>query len=182
MRYILRAALVCARAALLFALARPAFAQSGPPAAIPADVESIDAIISALYASISGPAGAERQWDRFRSLMSPGARLIPSGVKRDSTTTIRVMTAEEYISANDAGLRRGFFEKEIARKMDRYGNIAQLFSTYESRRAETDAQPFARGINSIQLHFDGKRWRILTIFWEGESPLHPLPDEYLPRR
>jgi hypothetical protein len=64
--------------------------------------------------------------------------------------------------------------------MDRFGNIVQLFSTYESRRAESDAQPFARGINSIQLHFDGKRWWILSIFCEAESATHPLPAQYLP--
>ena len=167
------------RLATILTLATPVAAQTTPPAPLPADVESIDGIINALYASISGGAGVDRQWDRFRSLMAPGARLIPTGVRRDSTTTFRVMTPEEYITANDAGLKRGFFEKEIARKVDRYGNIVQLFSTYESRRVETET-PFARGINSIQLHFDSKRWWIVSIFWEGESPMHPLPAQYLP--
>lgn len=174
------------RFTLAFALAAaPLAAQSTPPAT-PApkaeDVASIDGIISALYASISGAAGVDRQWDRFRSLMAPGARLIPTGRRPDSTWVMRVLSPEEYITQNDAGLKRGFFEKEIARKMDRYGNVVQVFSTYESRRAESDATPFARGINSIQLHFDGKRWSVVTIFWEGESPAHPLPAEYLPKK
>lgn len=171
------------RVALVLALATPMAAQTtppAPPAPRPADVESIDGIISALYQSISGAAGVERQWDRFRSLMSPGARLIPTGRRPDSTWTMRTLTPEEYLTQNDAALKRGFFEKEIARKVDRFGNIVQLFSTYESRRAETDPQPFARGINSIQLHFDGKRWWIVSIFWEAESPVHPLPAQYLP--
>jgi hypothetical protein len=169
------------RAALVLALAQPALAQTAPaPAPRPADVESIDGIISALYQSISGAAGVERQWDRFRSLMAPGARLIPTGRRPDSTWAMNVMTPEDYITRNDAGLKRGFFEVEIARKMDRFGNIVQIFSTYESRRAASDPQPFARGINSIQLHFDGKRWWIVSIFWEGESAVHPLPPEYLP--
>jgi hypothetical protein len=167
-------------------MATPAAAQTPAaapaPAPRPADVASIDGIISALYQSISGAAGVDRQWDRFRSLMAPGARLIPTGTRRDSTSTMRVLTPEEYITQNDAGLKRGFFEVEIARKTDRFGNIVQLFSTYESRRAESDAQPFSRGINSIQLHFDGKRWWILSIFWEGESAIHPLPAEYLPKK
>jgi hypothetical protein len=93
-----------------------------------------------------------------------------------------VNTPDEYITRNDAGLKRGFFEKEIARKTDRFGNIVQIFSTYESRRAAEDAQPFARGINSIQLRNDGKRWWIVTVFWEGESTVHPIPAEYLPKR
>jgi len=167
------------RAVLVLALAQPAVAQTLPAPARPADVESIDGIISALYQCISGGAGVDRQWDRFRSLMAPGARLIPTNRRPDSSWALRTMTPEEYLTANDAGLKRGFFEKEIARKMDRFGNIVQLFSTYESRRVESDP-PFARGINSIQLHFDGKRWWIVSIFWEAESPLHPLPPEYLP--
>lgn len=171
------------RTAMVLALATPLAAQSPSPAPRPADVATIDGIITALYASISGGAGVERQWDRFRSLMAPGARLIPTGMRRDSTSVMRVQTPEEYITRNDSALKAGgFFETEIARKMDRYGNIVQLFSTYESRRTERDPAPFARGINSIQLHNDGKRWWIVSIFWEGESAMHPLPAEYLPRK
>jgi hypothetical protein len=169
--------------AFAFTLAARTAAQPPTPAVQPGDVATIDGIITALYESISGPAGAARQWDRFRSLMAPGARLVPTGVRPDSTTVRRVWSAEEYITLNDSALKaRGFFEKEIARKTDRYGNIVQMFSTYESRRNADDPQPFARGINSIQLHFDGKRWWVVTIFWEGESRLHPIPAEYLPRR
>jgi hypothetical protein len=168
-------------AALAAALASPAWAQT-TTAPRPADVATIDGIIAALYESISGPAGADRQWDRFRSLMAPGARLIPTGVRPDSTSIMRVWSAEEYITRNDSALKAGgFFENEISRKTDRYGNIVQLFSTYESRRNANDPQPFARGINSIQLHFDGKRWWIVTIFWQGENRMHPIPAEYLRR-
>lgn len=167
--------------ALTLLLAAPISAQTPAPPPQVADVESIDGIVNALYQSISGPAGADRQWERFRSLMAPGARLIPTGRRPDSTWLLRVLSPDEYIGANDAGLKRGFFEKEIARKVDRFGNIVQLFSTYESRRTESEA-PIARGINSIQLHFDGKRWWIVSIFWEAESPVHPLPPEYLPKK
>lgn len=73
----------------------------------------------------------------------------------------------------------GFFEKEISRKTDQYGSVVQIFSTYESRRTIKDEKPFMRGINSIQLWFDGKRWWILTIFWQGETPDNPIPDKYL---
>jgi hypothetical protein len=47
----------------------------------PADVESIDAIVTAAYDGISGPAGKKRDWDRERSLYFPGARLIPTAMK-----------------------------------------------------------------------------------------------------
>src|SRR2546423_153887 len=67
----------------------------------------------------------------------------------------------------------------LAARAEQFGNIAHIFSTYESRHAKDDAQPFQRGINSIQLMNDGKRWWIVTIFWQGEDEKNPLPSKYL---
>ena len=150
------------------------------PAARPEDVESIDAIIAALYAVISGDAGVKRDWDRFRSLFVPQARLIPTGRRADGTGGHRVLTPDEYATTQGPMLERGgFHEREIGRKLERYGNIAHLMSAYDSKRALTDSAPFARGINSIQLWNDGKRWWVVTIFWEGETPSNPIPADYL---
>jgi hypothetical protein len=150
------------------------------PAARPADVESIDAIMRAVYGVISGPAGQPRDWNRFRSLMAPGARLIPTGKRPDGTGVLRVWTAEEYISNAGAQLERtGFFEREIGRKMERYGNVVHLMSAYDSKRALTDPAPFARGVNSFQLFFDGTRWWVVTIYWEAETPGNPIPPALL---
>jgi hypothetical protein len=76
--------------------------------------------------------------------------------------------------------KNGFFEREASRHADRYGNIMQVFSTYESRHDGKDVAPFARGINSFQLFFDGARWWVVTIFWQEETPDTPLPKEFLP--
>jgi hypothetical protein len=169
--------------------ARPQEEPAKPAAAVPArarDVESIDAIIAALYDSISGPPG-RRDWDRIRSLFHPGARLIPcfptTPDQERGPSSCRVLTIDEFIKAIERSVKeQGFFEREIARRVERFGAIAHVFSTYESRRSEKDAQPFVRGINSIQLFFDGKRWWTVTIFWDGERPGQPIPVEYLPRR
>src|SRR5690606_16690242 len=107
-----------------------------PPAARPEDVASVDAIIAALYDVISGPAGQARDWDRFRSLFLPGARLIATG-KNPQTGAARhvAMDAQGYVERAGPGLERdGFFEREIGRREDRFGNIAHVFSTYESLR------------------------------------------------
>jgi hypothetical protein len=162
----------------------PAPAATVTPAAIPpanpADVESIDAILRALYDVISGPAGQHRNWDRMRSLFVPGARLIPTGRRPDGTRSNQVWSVDQYISTVGPRLEEGgFFEREIARRAERYGNIVHAFSTYESRRVASDPQPFARGINSIQLWNDGKRWYVVTIFWEGERPDNPIPARYM---
>ena len=144
------------------------------------DVGSMDAIVKILYDVISGPAGQARDWDRFRSLFAPGARLVPTGKNADGTARIRAISPDEYATMAAAGLEKsGFFEREIGRTTERYGNIVQLFSAYDSKRKAEDATPFARGINSIQLWFDGKRWYVLTIFWEAETPENPVPSKYL---
>jgi hypothetical protein len=152
-----------------------------PPVARPADVKSVDAIVAALYDVISGPAGQKRDWDRMRSLFVPGARLIPSVANPSGGATARVLDVDGYIQRASTVLERdGFFEHEIARKTDAFGNIAHLFSTYESRHAAADAAPFARGINSIQLLKDGDRWWIVTVYWDAERPGNTIPAQYLP--
>lgn len=146
----------------------------------PADVESIDAVIKALYDVISGAAGETRNWDRMRSLFLPEGKLVATGVNPAGELVKRVMTVEDYITRNGPILEKnGFFEKEIYRKQEVYGHIAHCFSTYESRRNATDVEPFVRGINSIQLYFDGKRWWILSVFWQSENKDLPIPKEYL---
>ena len=146
-----------------------------------ADVSSVDAIMKAVYEVISGDAGQKRDWDRFRSLFHKDARLIPSG-KNAQTGIIgaRAFTPEEYIERSSPFMEKeGFFEKEIARRVDSYGNIAQVFSTYQSFHKADDKKPFARGINSFQLLNDSKRWWVLTIYWQGETPENPIPKKYL---
>ena len=152
------------------------------PTADPADVQSLDALVAALYDVISGPAGEERDWGRMRSLFIPGARLIPSGPNPQGEFGHAVWSVDEYIERNGPFLvERGFFETEIGRTTDQWGSLVQMFSAYDSKRTEEDPEPFARGINSIQAMHDGDRWWIVTIYWTGERPDHPIPDEYVGR-
>ena len=170
-------------AAALILLAAPASAQQppAPPPADPADVESIDAIMTAVYEVISGDAGVPRDWDRFRSLFAPGATLNPTGRGPGGVYERNIMTPAEYAENAGAWLEEnGFHEVEINRVTERYGVIAHAFSTYESRRLASDPEPFARGINSFQLLNDGTRWWVVSIFWLQESDEHPIPEQYLP--
>jgi hypothetical protein len=166
-------------AAMLSAAIPPVLTAQAPgPRA--SDVASLDAIMAALYDVISGPAGQKRDWDRMRHLFVPGARLIPAVYQKDSIPTLRELSVEDYIKNSGPWLEQnGFFEIEVARQVDRYGGVVHAFSTYESKRKADDAKPFMRGINSIQLFDDGKRWWIVTIFWEGERPSNPIPARYL---
>ncbi len=149
----------------------------------PADVESIEAIIAAAYDVISGPAGKKRDWKRERSLFISGARLIPTAVdagRNDVDLAPQVLDVDAYIARVESYFATaGFYEKEVARRVEQFGQIAHVWSTYESRHDPNDAKPFMRGINSIQLFNDGSRWWILTIYWQHESPQHAIPEKYL---
>ena len=158
----------------------PQSSEATTPAANPADVGSIDAIIAAVYDVISGPAGKKRDWDRMRSLFMPGARLIPTGPRPGGGYGSRALTVDDYVTRGTTLFEReGFFETDRARRTESFGQIAHVFSTYEARHAANDAKPFMRGINSIQLMNDGKRWWIVTIFWQAEDEKNPLPEKYL---
>jgi hypothetical protein len=158
------------------AWAQPA---TGPRAA---DTASPEAIVAALYDVISGPAGQARDWDRFRGLFAPGARLVPAAPRKDGSAPV-ALSPDDYVTrASDAFMKSGFFEREVSRKADGFGTILHVFSTYESKRAAADEKPFARGINSIQLMQHGGRWWIVTVMWDQERPDNPIPAKYLEGR
>lgn len=141
-------------------------------------VATLDSTLTTLYAVISGDKGVERDWELFRYLFKPGARLIPSGKGADGSVGMRVMSPEEYIERSGPFLvGDGFHEVEIGRRVDEYGTIAQVFSTYAAKRSLSDAEPFMRGINSIQLLKDNDRWWIVSVFWMAETEEYPLPAE-----
>lgn len=147
----------------------------------PEDVSSPEAIVKAVYDVISGPAGKARDWDRFRSLFADGGRLIPVGRRAAGDFGPRVLDPEAYVTrATPIFEKEGFFESEISHRSEAFGHIAHVFSTYDSRHAPSDPKPFARGINSFQLVFDGTRWWVVTIVWEAESETLKIPATYLP--
>ena len=133
--------------------------------------------MKAVYDVISGDAGKARDWDRFRTLFHKDARMIPSGKNaKTGVTGANALTPEDYIKRVEPVFAKdGFFEREKARRVEQYGNIAHVFSTYESFRKSDEKTPFMRGINSFQLLNDGKRWWVVTIFWLGETPENPIP-------
>jgi hypothetical protein len=148
----------------------------------PEDVASVESVVTAYYDAISGPKGTRRDWDRVRSLFAPGARLITARpVGRDQNAPV-VMTIEQFIQSNrgyfEAG---GYFENELHRHVDAFGNVAHVFSTYGSKRRAEDPEYYSRGINSIQLLNDGQRWWIASIMWDFErAETNPIPEEFLP--
>jgi hypothetical protein len=145
------------------------------------------AILNAVYDVISGGKGQARDWNRMRSLFVPDARLIPAitvAAKDGKPAHVDavILTIDDYIARSSGRMTAsGFFEHSIHNQTEQFGNIVQIWSTYESRHNADDPKPFARGINSFQLLNDGKRYWIVNIFWDAESPEHPIPTKYLPK-
>jgi len=146
-----------------------------------ADVSTIDGMIDAWYGVISGPAGKAREWSRDRTLYIKDLRFVDVGWDKAGKPAPRIVNHQEYVDASDPGMtERGFFEKEIHRVTERFGPIAHVWSTYESRRTE-NGPIIARGINSIELFWDGTRWWIANAIWTDETKENPIPKEYLPK-
>lgn len=144
-------------------------------------VTTLDSTIKTLYSVISGEKGEARNWELFNYLFKPDAKLIPTGTNKQGVHVARYMTPQEYINTSGKWLiENGFFEKEIARSVHKFGNIAQVFTTYEAYNSESDAKPFMRGINSVQMLYDNNRWWIINIYWQQASKKNPIPKEYLP--
>jgi hypothetical protein len=151
------------------------------PKAKPEDVHSIEAILAALYNSISGGKGQARDWNRMRSLFTPDAVLIPTRIDRGTgVADTVVLSLDDYIQRSTQTMAaNGFFERTIHNEAQQFGNIVHVWSTYESRHDLSDPQPFSRGINSIQLLKSGDRYYIVDVYWDSERPDNPIPAKYL---
>jgi hypothetical protein len=146
-------------------------------------VSTLDSTITTLYKVISGDKGTTRDWDLFKHLFRKNAKLIPTGQNKEGDIVAKYLSTDNYIETSGKWLvENGFHEVEIHRVTETFGNIAHVFSTYESYRSKADEEPFMRGINSIQLLNDGKRWWIVNIYWMQESEANPIPDKYLPKK
>jgi len=149
-------------------------------------VQSIESLLDTLYDVISGDKGKARNWKLFKYLFHPRAKLIYYGPDVEGVTRAQYWSPDFYINSignkQETELTTGFFEKEIYRKIDVFGNIAQVFSTYASFDNKNDKTPHSRGINSIQLLNYDNRWWIINVFWDGlgETSDNPISEKYLP--
>lgn len=158
----------------------PAPAEAAAPAANPEDVATPEAIVTALYDVITGPAEEARDWDRLRSLFLPGARLVYLQTTQAGEERLHPMTVEDFIRIVTPlyATGGGFWERDIGHRIDRFGNVAHVFTAYETRRA-ADGPVVARGINSVQLVRHEGRWWVANLAWDTERPGNPIPPEYL---
>ena len=146
-------------------------AQACPPTA------PLDQLITAIDAAVTGPANKDRTC--FRDLFLPDARLIPIRIAKDGTATPVILNVDGWINAVAKRGDTVLTEHQLKVKTETWAHVAHLWSTYETKIG-TDDKPADRGINSIQAIFDGKRWQIIEITWQAETPTDPVPEKYLP--
>ncbi|MCV2370758.1 hypothetical protein [Roseateles oligotrophus] len=151
-------------------------------AANAADVASVDGLMRAFYAVVNVRPDGQRLWARDRTLYSPWVRFIGTSISASGTPEVVVWDHQQLVDASEPLVQRGFSETEIHRSTRSYGNIAHVDSTYEAVLDGPNSPQRFRGVNSIELYFDGQRWWIASVMWMSEAASHPIPASLLPDR
>jgi hypothetical protein len=140
------------------------------------DPAAVDAgtLVRALYDIVSGPANRAKDWARLERLHAPRAIITPTQHRNTVPFAAAPQALSEFIALNERLFaNRGFHEREIFQRVQRFGHIAHVWSGYETR--EHPGGPVqGRGINSFQLLNDGQRWCVLSATWDTETPDHPM--------
>ena len=165
----------------------PPAATEPKPLEVQPDGSSVETLVTALYSSVSHGPDSEPNWKRLRALFLPGAIVVPP--KRPDAEGLSPLDAQAFedrirryvVGRRERGERLGFTEHEIARRENRFGAVCQVFSTYETLWSPHERPPFARGVHSIQLVSDGRRWWIASLAWDVERPDQPIPADLLSR-
>ena len=143
------------------------------------NVSTLDGTIKAYYDVVTVKKGDQPSYKRDSLIHWPNVSVGAAGINKSGKPSIHYMTLKEYHRLADPGLEKdGFYEKELSRKVEKFGSIYHVWSTYESRNEPT-GPIIERGINSIELFYDGTRFWILGWFYDGERKDNPIPKEYL---
>ncbi|MGZ6069874.1 MAG: hypothetical protein ACXWK8_01580 [Myxococcaceae bacterium] len=145
----------------------------------PEDVGSVDGLMRAFYEVTNVAPDAPRQWARDRTLYVPWIRFVALGPGASGRPAVTVWTHQEFVDATEPLIQKGFVEREIFRTTRRYGNMVHVDSTYEALVGVEQPRRI-RGVNSIELYFDGQRWWVASVVWQSEDAAHPIPPELLP--
>jgi hypothetical protein len=142
-----------------------------------AEFATIDALMTALYSSISGPPGGQ-DFELSRRLYHPDVRLVRTRLDEAGKPVAYSFSGDEY-EANAGALLAGtpFHEVETGRRVVRFGNVAQVFSAYEARTAPQGGELIKHGMNCAHLFNDGSRWWLMHLIWDDEREGVEVPRE-----
>ena len=133
------------------------------------EVGTLDGIIKAYYEVVSVKIGEKISYQCDSMLHSPNALVGLPGKDENGKFKMNLVSLKKYHQLADAGLEKeGFYENEISRKTENFGAIYHVWSTYESKKVIT-GPVIERGINSIELYFDGTRFWITSWSFDNET-------------
>lgn len=140
-------------------------------------------LIEALYRMVSFGPGPEPDWEMFRGVFLPEAIVVfsPRG-----TRPMRVMSVDGFIQDwkdffRDAALEdKGFTETIAGMKVTEFGGLAHAWVIFEPRIGGTQPARQIRGLDSIELSFDGTRWWVAAITTDFEGPTQRIPAGLVP--
>jgi hypothetical protein len=127
--------------------------------------DALEVILRRLYEVISFPAGSAPDWEGMRRVFSRSARITrvtPEGVDALELSSFEAMFTEML----ESGVVTSFHEEELARRVEVFGSVAHVLSVYETKRSPDARSALSRGINSIQLLWDGVQWAIVSLLWD----------------
>ncbi len=146
---------------------------AGAEVALSDRVHLLDQTLRCMYEAISFREGEEPDWERIKAVFLPNARLTrvtPEGIEYFDLQAFEAMAMEML----DQGVYTSFFEQEVARRAEVFGALAHVLSAYETKRSPIANGCLARGVNSIQLLWNGQSWRVLSLLWDEETEGNPL--------
>ena len=136
------------------------------------DQRELDALMQAFYEVISFEEGGAPDWDCMADLFSKHARITrvtPEAIDYLDLSSFRAM-AEELL---EVGAFTSFFERELDRRMDRFGEVIHVASAYETRTSPGAVDYLERGVNSLQLIREDGSWKIVSLCWDINAPFEP---------
>jgi hypothetical protein len=143
------------------------------------EVGTLDGIIKSYYDVVTVKKGEKVSYkrDSLLHVSNPSVGMVKRD--KDGKIQLALITLKQFHENSDAELEKnGFYEREVGRKVENFGAVYHVWSTYETRNT-VNGPIINRGINSIQLYFDGTRFWILSWVFDEESKEQPIPKKYL---
>ena len=144
------------------------------------DTLTINGLMKAFYEVVSGEAGEKRQWERDLSLHNPKAIYSYLTNIDGEFKQVTLSLADFHKETDNMVLETAFYETEINREVKVFGNIANVWSTYETR-LEKNGKVARRGINSVQLFYSNNKWEIISLVFDRETENNRITQTFNPK-
>ena len=139
--------------------------------------EPVRAAMGRYYELFCFKGGATPDPEELRDLFMPEGKVINS-----NPDLPRALNVEQFIDLQQAQATHraatGFYEREQFQKIDLFGNVAHVLSTY-AKLDRSHTEPFALGVGSVQLIKVQERWLISVVAWYDQTAEVQVPERYL---